>query len=147
MRILHEEIEEPRQVVVRLNNKMTDERIKIQTGFPSLIALLGFIAVVCDGDIDEITSSSSNLTWFEEWFLFMEVIYGKTVPRWSDVSIKYDASDRTLRKIFIKKLNKVLSVRERWPRYATYNEDKTYRKEKNGMRTKINALLCLTIQT
>jgi hypothetical protein len=112
-------------VVVRMQD-ITDTRVKNQTGFPSLLALRGFIAVVCDGDIDVITSSGTALTWFEEWYLYFEVFYGKSVSRWVDVSDKYGLSDACLRPVYNRKLDMVLHVREVWPRYVTYNEDKSY---------------------
>jgi hypothetical protein len=83
-------------VVVRLQD-LNDTLIKIQTGFPSLLSLLGFIAVVCEGEIKTITrQSTSTLTFFEEWYMFFEVVYGRTLSRWIDTELKYLASRETL---------------------------------------------------
>jgi hypothetical protein len=40
--------------------------IKERTGFPSVVLLLMYAAIVCDGDIDTIRTRVSSLTWFEE---------------------------------------------------------------------------------
>jgi hypothetical protein len=102
------------QGVVRMDD-LTDNQIHVTTGFPTLLSMLGFIAVICKGDIKQITTSSSTLTWFEEWFLYFEILYGKSISRWVDASIKYKASDRTLRRIYDGKLQQVIKCRREWP--------------------------------
>jgi hypothetical protein len=116
------------KMAVRMND-INDKRVKNQTGFPTLLALLGYIVILCDSDIDEMTTSGTTLTWFEEWFLFFEIVYGKSVSRWVDVCDKYGLSNACLRPVYKRKLEQVLKVREIWPRYVTMQEDKTYRKQ------------------
>jgi hypothetical protein len=113
------------KVVIKIED-LTDFRVHMQTGFPSLLALLSFIAIVCDGDIDTVTKSETELTWLEEWYLYFEVLYGKTIGRWVDAADKYKSSDRTLRTIYDRKLKHVLDARNIWPRYVTMKEDETY---------------------
>jgi hypothetical protein len=116
------------KVVVRLDD-LNDFIVHAQTGFVSKVAMLGYIAILCKGDINEITTSSTTLTWFEEYYLFFEVLYGRSLSRWVDAVIKYRVSDVTLRKIYDKIMKKALKARLEWPRYVSINEDETYRKE------------------
>jgi hypothetical protein len=108
---------------------LDDAKIKYQTGFPSLLALLSFIAIACQGDINTITTSSSELTWFEERYLFIETIYGRTMLRWIDAKFKYNMSCSTLRDVYDRKLELIKRVRRQWPTYASLDEDETYRKD------------------
>jgi hypothetical protein len=67
---------ETRNVVVRLN----DLHKKIQTGFLLLLTMMGYIAVICKGEIKEITkTTSSTLTWFVEWYSFFKILYWKSL--------------------------------------------------------------------
>jgi hypothetical protein len=135
-------------VAVRLDD-LNDTRVHIHTGFPSLLSLLGFIAVVCNGDIDTTTKTTSSLTWLEEWYFYLEFVYGRSITRYVDACDKYDLSDHRLREVFDKKLEMVMKAMKEWPRYCSYKEDEMNRqKEKwssyNGQRvimfdnTKIN---------
>jgi hypothetical protein len=117
-----------KKVAVRLD-RLTDNRVKIHTGFPSLLNLLSFIAVICDGDVDKMTKTCTTLTWFEEWYLYFEVVYGKSIRRWVDATDKYNAADCRLRLIFDTKMEQVLRTRMAWPRYVTMAEDCTYRQQ------------------
>ena len=108
---------------------MSDKLIQVTTGFPSLLAMLGYIAVVCQGKIETIIKTRSTLTWFEEWYVYFEIIYGKSIPRWVDAAEKYGTNDRTLREIYDEKLKRVLATRIEWTLFASFDEDKTYRKE------------------
>jgi hypothetical protein len=116
------------KVVVRFCD-INDDKVHVQTGFRSLLCMLAYIAIVSNGDIKKIQSSSTILTWFEEWYLFFEVMYSRSVSRWVDVQYKYHVSDVTVRKIYDKKLDEALALRLRWPRFASFEEDKTYRKQ------------------
>jgi hypothetical protein len=103
--VIRNKEKEPKNVIVRLN-MLNDERVKVQTGFPCLLSMLSYISIVCDGNIKEMTTSTSTLTWFEEWYMYLEIVYGKSASRWVDVSLKYNASNRTLRDIFKKSYKK-----------------------------------------
>ena len=96
-----------KKVKVRFND-VTDNAIQLTTGFPSLTTMLGFMMIVSNGDIEKLTETTTTLTWFEEWLLYFEVIYGKSLPRWADVRIKYDLSNYSCRMSFDDKLIKVL---------------------------------------
>jgi hypothetical protein len=66
------------------------------------------------------TKTDTTLTWLEEWYLYFEIIYGKTLARWV----------RILRETYDRKLNKVLHVsRKILPRYVTMEEDESYSKQ------------------
>jgi hypothetical protein len=108
---IRDEITEKKKVIVSFET-LTDRRVKIQTGFPSILAMLAFISVVCNGNIDEITNTTSTLTWLEEWYLYLEIIYGKTISRYVDAIDKYDSNDREVRRVFDKKLQAVKKVRK-----------------------------------
>jgi hypothetical protein len=106
------------------------KKIKIETGFPLLLSLLGFVAVVYHGKINKIISLLSTLTWFKEWYLYFEKVYGKLLLRWIiDNENKYNVSHGVLRSIYNNMQMMVLFVQSQWPlyaSYASYNEDKTY---------------------
>jgi hypothetical protein len=119
---------EERKVCIRLE-KLNDKKIKYQTGFPSLLTLFGYIAVVCKGDISTISTTSSTLTWFEEWYLFFEVVYGKTCARWIDASNKYNMCASTLRVVYDRKKDIVKLAMKEWPQYVSLQEDETHRKK------------------
>ena len=47
------------------------------TGFASLQAMLAYVAVVCEGDEEDMTDRiSTSLTLLEEWFCYFEVTGG-----------------------------------------------------------------------
>jgi DDE superfamily endonuclease len=123
------EREEGPMLIARLN-KLTDKITKVRTGFPSTSAMIAFIVVACNGDIDLISKTTTTLTWLEEWVIYFEIIWGKFSRRWVDLTIKYNLSDRTLRRIFVRILNIVVKTRETWPRFASLNKDIALRKRK-----------------
>ena len=49
-----------------VNLGMPDKEVKRRTGFPSEKALLLYMFVVCNGDIETIISRSSPMSWYEE---------------------------------------------------------------------------------
>jgi len=46
----------------------SDGAMKQLTGFVLILALLAFVLVVCNGDVDVMLESCTKLTWFEEGF-------------------------------------------------------------------------------
>ena len=58
----------------KVNLGMSDKEIKRRTGFTSEAALLSYIFVVYNGDIETVLKRTSSLTWYEEWFLVFEYI-------------------------------------------------------------------------
>jgi hypothetical protein len=107
-----------------------DDEVHSCTGFSSLASLIAFIVVLSNGDMEEMTKTTTSLTWFEEWFLYFERIWGKRITRWTDCKQKYKISQRTCRRIFDNKLNIQMKVRRKWPRFATLDEDLRLRKTK-----------------
>ena len=71
---------------------MSASEVKRRTGFADLSMLLGYATVVCNGDIDLLTSPVTCLTWLEEWFLYFEWKWGKTIPRLCDAAAAYKCS-------------------------------------------------------
>ena len=114
--------------------KKHDKEIKRRTGFASERMLLAFIAIVCDGNIQKIKKRTSVLTWYEEWYLFFEFMWGRTKTRWIDITGSstegFGIDDKDARRIFDSKLAMVESCRNHWPAFATYEEDKEYSEEK-----------------
>ena len=66
------------QPVVQLES-ISDQEVQHCTGFCSLAFLLSYTAIISDGDVTNMGTTVSTLTWFEEWFLYFEMIWGKTV--------------------------------------------------------------------
>mmetsp|Transcript_253 Transcript_253/g.380 ORF Transcript_253/g.380 Transcript_253/m.380 type:complete len:165 (-) Transcript_253:161-655(-) len=61
-------------------------------------------------------------------------MWGRTKTRWIDVTGSstegFGVDDKEARRIFDSKLNMVERCRDRWPAFATYEEDKEYSEEK-----------------
>ena len=53
-----------------------------------------------------------TLTWFEEWFLFFEMVWGKTLTEWVDAEKKYGINKRILRNVLDNKLAMVMKAGE-----------------------------------
>ena len=93
-------------------------------GCCNVAMFLCFVAAVSDGNVDAMTKQVSNLTWFEEWFLYCEFMYGKTISSLQAAAALYGISNpRTIPKVIDAKLDLVLTARRRWPKYATMQED------------------------
>ena len=119
--------------VVKPNQKQSE--IKRRTGFSSEKAMFCYILVVCNGDLTLMLETSSNeLTWYEEWFLFFEMIWHRSASRWIDISQAYKFPRvHILRKVFDKKAYLVKCCRASWPTYVSFEEDNKLRKSKwNG---------------
>ena len=108
--------------VVHLESVL-DSEVHLRTGFPSLVFLLFYISVVCDGNVKAMIATTTSLTWFEEWFFFLEMIWGRSFQRWIDARRIYKIHHRRLRKLFDIKLNMVMSTIALWPQYAYREED------------------------
>lgn len=80
---------------------LTNEEVKRQTGFPSVQGLLNFVIVVSNGDMDALMQCDTrHLNWFEEWFFFMEYIWGRIITQYIDAEAIYMVKDSTLQWIF-----------------------------------------------
>lgn len=109
--------------------KEHDRRVKRITGFQTEEDMLAFIIIVCNADIGMMTKTTkySTLTWYEEWFVFLEKIWGRTSCRWIDAADKQDGYGircATLLSIFDEKMAQVVRCRSSWPEFASFEEDK-----------------------
>lgn len=126
-----EKLDIEQELVQRNFYKMTNKYIKDTTGFSSVLHMLSFVSVICKGDVQLMFKTYSKLTWFEEWLLYLQFIWGKPLSRWVDATDAYHKSDRRLRYIFDQKLNDLhLRTRNEWPMYASLGEDCKLRDEK-----------------
>jgi hypothetical protein len=66
----------------------------------------------------------------EEWLLYFEAIWGKHCMRWVDLEIRYNISQRSLRRVFDNKLEKHIKCVYTWPKFVSYLEDNILRKSK-----------------
>ena len=103
------------------------KEVKRRTGFHDLKMLLSFVAVVCGGDTTIMTSTTSILTWLEEWILCFEFVWGRTTIRYTDYATTYCCREQTLRNVIKLKLKRIIAGRNRWPMYASYAEDAKFR--------------------
>ena len=93
--------------------------------------MLKYTMIVCNGDFRTMQTTQSQLTWFEEWMLFYEMMWGKTHTRVDDLVATFHIERyETFYKIIDHKLDLVLNCRKSWPTYASFEEDKLLRKEK-----------------
>ena len=76
------------------------------------------------------TRRVTRMSWFEEWFMFLEIIQGKSRLRWDDVEMKYLVDNKTARRVFDAKLAMILKAWRSWPCYVTIEEDEQLRNEK-----------------
>ena len=121
---------EPTEPVVK-PGFMSPKEIKRRTGFDDEKVLLSYIAIICNGDADTMFASRSQLTWFEEWLLYFEILWGRTWTRWEDLCSMYKISRKQdFYSIFDEKCSIALRARSSWPRYASFEEDEMLRKEK-----------------
>ena len=109
---------------------MDQKDIKRRTGFDDVETLMSYLIIICNADIDILTETATHLSWFEEWFLYLEVVWGRTLVRWEDVAKEYGLTNNQERKVFDKKLGCVLECRESWPTFASHSEDKEMRKNR-----------------
>ncbi|KAI2509492.1 hypothetical protein MHU86_4869 [Fragilaria crotonensis] len=86
--------------------------------------LLCYVSVVCDGNVEAMIATTTSLTWFEEWFFFLEMIWGRSFQRWVDAARRiYKIHHRRLPHLFDIKLSMVMRTVALWPRYAYHEED------------------------
>ena len=112
------------------------DEIKRKTGFVSEEAMMRFIIIVCNADETLIEETTSNeLTWFEEWFLYFEVLWLRSHTRWEDAATLYNTTQISkLRQVFDAKCKIVLDCRSSWPWQALQKEDVILRKKKWGKK-------------
>ena len=102
---------------------ISNSEVKRTTGFASFFMLLAFVLIVCNGSFEYLGESVSCLTWLEEWFAYFEWTWGRTHTRWVDLESRYKVSERTLKRIILKKRGIVLKARQKWPFFVSFEED------------------------
>ena len=110
---------------------MSSREIKRRTGFRNEKDMFRFIGIVCDGEIKKMIETTSHLTWFEEWVVYFEYMWGRTQSRFQDLASAFRVSNKDLLyRIFDQKLQLVLLCRASWPTYARFKEDEALRDPK-----------------
>ena len=109
---------------------LSDTEVKRRTGYPTMAALLSYLFIVCDGDVDLLQLRNISLTWFEEWFMHFEYKWGRTLTRLWNVRKYYGPICRDIKKVISAKYKIEHQARQKWPMYASFEEDKLLRKEK-----------------
>jgi hypothetical protein len=104
---------EQEETVVRLND-LSDDLVKITTGFPTVILMVSFIILVNKGKIQDI----------------FETVWCKNSTRWVDLEIRFNTSSKTLRTIFDHKRDIHMKCVSIWPKFVSYVEDNSLRKIK-----------------
>lgn len=116
---------------------ISDEVVKNRTGFSSVLALLTYVSIACNGDVNLMTKTITSLTWFEEWMLYFEMEYGKADTTWKLAKDRYGGLHRDrLTAAFDAKKEIVLKARARWPMFVTVVEDVKLRRDKYSLRYK-----------
>ena len=85
---------------------ITAKMVHFRTGFRDSFMLLSYVLIVCNGDLELMRKRSSSLTWYKEWFLFFEVVYGNTISSFVYAAKLYQIKTRYMvQHIFDQKLN------------------------------------------
>ena len=104
--------------------------MKRRTGFPSEKALLAYIFIICNGDVNTIKQRQTSLTWYEEFFLHFEYIWSRSLTRIIDLQMTYGIYPREITNLLAAKYDIEFLALRSWPIYASYEEDKKLMKEK-----------------
>ena len=88
------------------------------------------LIISCNGDHDKMTYAVTSLTWLEEWLMYYDILWGKTIIRWIDVEKEYKMHGTLCLKVFDTKLALVVCCRSSWPRWVSHSEDCYLRKQK-----------------
>ena len=129
-----DEVDDP-----RLRCAIAVIQVRERTGFKSLALLLSYIAVICNGKISDMTNRQSYLSWFEEWFLDFQWVWGREATRMTSLARAFDTSHATVRRILRVKLAQIKAAMGTWPRFVSLEEDRTlmksqWRKRYDDMR-------------
>lgn len=109
--------------------RITAKEVKRRTSFEDVESLLAFLAIICNGDIEKVCETASCLTWFEEWMMYAEYIWGKTGTRWEDIAHNYRVCETTARKVVGHKKALILKCRSQWPMFVSQEEDEALRND------------------
>jgi hypothetical protein len=115
-----------------LLSDMDDHIICQITGFPCLSAMICYVIFINRGEINQILDKkvTRTMTWFEEWLMVSERLWGRSLARWRDATLKYGVSQRQLADIFNAKIKLMKDMRSVWGLFTTYLEDKDLRMSK-----------------
>jgi hypothetical protein len=70
------------------------------------------------------TTTASSLSWFEEWLLYFEWLWGRTATSFDALRLIYnDVDKKSMRNVYDNKLQIVKECIERYPAFATLSED------------------------
>jgi hypothetical protein len=108
--------------MVQLNN-FNDKIIQQHTGFRSINCFICYIIIINKGNIKNIMRTTTSCSWFEEWYLYLLVTWGRCAPHWYLVAHQFNIGETTARRIFDNKQQQVLDVMRDWPKYTSYKED------------------------
>ena len=111
-------------------NNLTDKGAHRRTGFCDIATMLAFIILVCNGNHDTMIFTVSSLTWLEEWVLYFEFIWGRTITRWIDAGKVTGRDRKKAMEIYHHKQKQILACHMSWPKYCCHKEDCKMRKEK-----------------
>jgi len=92
-------------------DNLNSDVIWSRTGFQDVQYFLCFVAVITGGDIDCMTETCSYLSWLEEWFFFVEMMYGRMAIRWDDHARNYKISKYILQRVFQQKLALLMAIK------------------------------------
>ena len=110
--------------------------VKNRTGFNSVLGMLTYVSIACDGDANLMMKTITSLTWFEEWFLFFEAEWERAETTWALKEDRYGLHSDRLKAVFDAKNKIVLKARARWPMFVTVEEDIKLRRDKYSVRYK-----------
>lgn len=72
----------------------------------------------------------SHLTWFEEWVLYFEWLYGHGSHRMESIARTFKTNTTTLRMILRSKVQLVKGAMDRWPKFVSLEEDRALMNKK-----------------
>ena len=102
---------------------VSDSAVKRKTGFSSLSNMLAYIIVVCNGDFNRIRERRSSLTWFEEWFGYLEWKWHQTCRRQEDCEEEWGINRKYVVQVKDCKAAMEMAAMLSWPRFASFAED------------------------
>jgi hypothetical protein len=109
---------------------LQDWQVRVRTGFRSLHLLVASIIIFCDGDISVMTNTVCTLSWFEERF-FLKWRWDRTSITWMGLCLQFKQLDTTsLTAVYDSKLHIVKIFRDRFPPFATLDEEEALKGEK-----------------
>jgi len=126
--VYHKKDDSWREPIFNIYNLVPKE-VKRLTGFDDLKRMLSFMSMLCGGNLTKMTRTNSILTWLEEWVLYFQFVWSRSIVRFEDYEKQYHCRQKSLRKVIRAKVDIVRAARSRWPIYASYSEDAKFRAE------------------